>query len=468
MFPFIIGEIIGSAAGSALSGLFGGGSSSSAEIPQELIDQITGATPPRVELPGVPESRFLNTLLGDLGFVPGPSQQTTALQKQQAEINTFKAAFQAHLDSKAARKAAIIENRSLPKGQKKPLPPIVAKPKPITIPRGDLLGPPRKSGIVPLNPNIKIQNIKRADRFLNLVQSSLEKSELGDTPIPRTPEEEARREALSTEQDSFLKIREALFSSLGLEKTLDEQGNITGFKRVEGENEGLRNEVEEQLLERQLTALRGDLPIAPGLLRDLREQEQTLRESLIRQLGAGFETSSPGIEALANFNLRRNEILEAARRGDIAQAGQLATEAGVTASNLLTQKLSNIFQVPGFGLQREGFNLNKKLSDIGILQGQQNIGVEERRLNAQLLGNLLNQQIAALGQVASQATAITPGTDFSTIGALFGGGIGDKLSSAASSIFNLISPSPSSSGGGAVIPRNGGLIPGISKFIAAI
>ncbi len=141
----------------------------------------------------------------------------------------------------------------------------------------------------------------------------------------------------------------------------DTERQITGLVRNEDPARDLREQNELALLQRQGQALRGELPVAPGLLSDLDEQEAQLRESLLQNLGTGFETSTPGIEALAEFGERKNAILEATRRDDIATAGRLGNEMGgfmeslagsrtgrvSGAASLPFQGASNLMQVAG-------------------------------------------------------------------------------------------------------------------------
>jgi hypothetical protein len=110
-------------------------------------------------------------------------------------------------------------------------------------------------------------------------------------------------------------------------RKLDKE-SVTGLTRREDPTGDLRKENERLLLERQGAALRGELPVAPALLSDLDQQEEDLRASLLENLGTGFETSTPGIEALAEFGERKNAILEATRRDDIAGAGTQANAMG--------------------------------------------------------------------------------------------------------------------------------------------
>lgn len=103
---------------------------------------------------------------------------------------------------------------------------------------------------------------------------------------------------------------------------------IVGLTQNEDPARDLREQNEQLLLERQNAALRGELPVNPALLSDLDEQEAQLRESLLQNLGTGYETSTPGIEALSEFGERKAAILEATRRDDIAGAGGLANQMG--------------------------------------------------------------------------------------------------------------------------------------------
>jgi hypothetical protein len=83
--------------------------------------------------------------------------------------------------------------------------------------------------------------------------------------------------------------------------------------------------------QRTLAALKGELPVNPALNRELTESERDLRNSLSSQLGTGYATSSPGIEALTKFGQRKSETLEGARRGDLSLSEQMSL--GRTSSN---------------------------------------------------------------------------------------------------------------------------------------
>src|SRR5262245_14329 len=82
-------------------------------------------------------------------------------------------------------------------------------------------------------------------------------------------------------------------------------------------------EIERLLGERSLQALRGELPVDPALEKDLEVQETELRNQLLSQFGPGYETDTPGIQAIEEFR-RSAEILRAgARTGQLTLAEQL-------------------------------------------------------------------------------------------------------------------------------------------------
>jgi hypothetical protein len=96
------------------------------------------------------------------------------------------------------------------------------------------------------------------------------------------------------------------------------QEDLTGPRAKE------RNQIEALANQRTLKALRGELNVDPALERDIKTQEQTLRERLQQQLGTGYETSSAGIEALQRFGEGANVLRSQARHGEMTLSEQLA------------------------------------------------------------------------------------------------------------------------------------------------
>jgi hypothetical protein len=88
--------------------------------------------------------------------------------------------------------------------------------------------------------------------------------------------------------------------------TRDQNGNlIIDWNSPE---QGART-LQGQFITRANQALQGNLPVDPGLQRQLDEQERQLRSQLQASLGPDYATSSPGSAALADFNKRKAEVL---------------------------------------------------------------------------------------------------------------------------------------------------------------
>ena len=109
----------------------------------------------------------------------------------------------------------------------------------------------------------------------------------------------------------------------GYDVEVDSNGNLTKITKRHDPDDAKKKELESGLLDRSLKALKGELPVDPGLEESLQKQEQDLRQRLAAQLGPGYETSTPGIETLVQF-FRTSEILrDGARTGQLTLAEQL-------------------------------------------------------------------------------------------------------------------------------------------------
>lgn len=75
-------------------------------------------------------------------------------------------------------------------------------------------------------------------------------------------------------------------------------------------------------LDRYQKALKGELPVDPTLERALTENKKTLQESMLKKLGPGWETSTSGLQALAEYDKRAEELRSAARQGTITEGEQ--------------------------------------------------------------------------------------------------------------------------------------------------
>ena len=188
-------------------------------------------------------------------------------------------------------------------------------------------------------------------------------------------------------------------------------------KKPETADELKRKEISGLSLDRELAALRGELPINPGLLSDLDKQESQLKESLRKQLGSGWETSSPGIEGLKSFTLMKNTVLDNARRGDLTLADALQ-------SNALGQQM---------GQQGQFFGLGAGASQLpfgnvsGYAQAAQGFGGMAQQMANQRLAQYQMGGQGGFGGALGTLAGILGGSLTGGIGTAMGGSIGTKL-----------------------------------------
>ena len=187
----------------------------------------------------------------------------------------------------------------------------------------------------------------------------------------------------------------------------------------------LEEEVETLSLERTLSALKGELPINPSLTRELDEQEELLREDLRRQLGPGFETSTPGRDALAKFFRDKEEILEGARRADLTNSESLSlarsslrqgsTVAGSTSGTSpfiatnLPSRFGDIFRAGDVATSRSSSvaGLSNVVSGFGSiasqLQGDRALQLQGNITNATNQSNLFGSIFTGVGSILGRA-----------------------------------------------------------------
>ncbi len=156
-----------------------------------------------------------------------------------------------------------------------------------------------------------------------------------------TKEEQAYGKLLDaqTRQLAYSQALQPLeFQQQGYQVTTDAQGNPTGITVVPGGAADLEAQYRQQqlatgkqqqtvnqlLLDRTQQAIRGELPVDPNLESQFGRTEAVLRESLRKNLGPGYDTSTPGIQALADFNRRKQETIYQAQHGEIGSAGAQA------------------------------------------------------------------------------------------------------------------------------------------------
>jgi hypothetical protein len=190
------------------------------------------------------------------------------------------------------------------------------------------------------------------------------------------------------------------YQNMGYTPGQDAQGNFT-LSEDPRSNRAASQALQGQFLNRSAAAMRGELPVDPHLQRQLDESERQLRDSLIKNFGPGYDTTTPGIQALAEFNQRKNESIFSAQHNEIGSAAQLASMMG--QGNLAQQQANaqNFYGIPlnaqQAALQAQGAIQNTRtspLQSLGALYGGINAAFQDPgAMNlAQLYANASAQQ----------------------------------------------------------------------------
>lgn len=123
---------------------------------------------------------------------------------------------------------------------------------------------------------------------------------------------------------------------------------VVGLKKLDapGDPTGSRNDLfrvafdlENQELVR---ALKGDTPVDSTLAQTYKERERILRERLRRQLGPDYETSTAGIEALADFDREQSEAFEQHRQSVIRDFSGLTESRAAALSDLTGARMQQL------------------------------------------------------------------------------------------------------------------------------
>ena len=202
---------------------------------------------------------------------------------------------------------------------------------------------------------------------------SAEERELQSTQTAILKENQAMVKEQMRQQELLAPL---LYKNAGLTPRY-ENGQLVGFDEIPESadpNAVLRKEIEGKLLERSMAALNGELPVDIGLMRDLDEADTKLNDVLFKNLGSGYATSSPGIEAQSKNALNRTRVLDAARRDDLTMAEGLSLNRSNQISDLNTKRISQL--VGTTNIRDNGIG---QLGNIAQLFGQQAQGYAQER-----------------------------------------------------------------------------------------
>ena len=180
-------------------------------------------------------------------------------------------------------------------------------------------------------------------------------------------------------------------------------------------NEMMMRQLQADYLRRANAAMQGNAPVDPGVERAISEERRLLNETMTRQLGPGWETSSPGMEMLRNFEQRANETRYKVQQDALGlgttqamnlQGTNLQTLASLYSSNdPVLRAMAAEAAIAGQGLQARQSNA---VAASGVsAQGAQTIGNlagTQSGINAQTLASLYGltaPALAAAGQMGN-------------------------------------------------------------------
>ncbi|MDH5666538.1 MAG: hypothetical protein OEY86_00825 [Nitrospira sp.] len=98
-----------------------------------------------------------------------------------------------------------------------------------------------------------------------------------------------------------------------------------------------KQEIERLQTERSLKALKGELPVSETLKKELELGENKMKENLYRQLGPGWELSTPGQQAMREYQTMATSLKEGEQRDMLTTAEALALNRQSSRSTTQSQ-----------------------------------------------------------------------------------------------------------------------------------
>lgn len=240
----------------------------------------------------------------------------------------------------------------------------------------------------------------------------------GKVSAPGPSDEE---KALQTEQTALLRQQRDMLSQqmkeqnilapyfykqAGVKPIYDTEGNLISVEEIPDPNADIRKEIETGFLKRTQAALKGELPVDPSLEHELSQQEKVMRDTMAANLGPGWETSTPGQEALTKFGEMAGRLRDASRRGDLSTAEGLGIARQQANDMVTANQFQRLFAASGrasaaaplFGSVMGGFNsMNQQFAGNRAMQMQASMA------NAQAGASNTAAIGAGVGMVAAAA-----------------------------------------------------------------
>jgi len=185
--------------------------------------------------------------------------------------------------------------------------------------------------------------------------------------------------------------------------------------------------------ERQEKALRGELPVSEGTMQRYEEEKEALQERLSRKVGRDWEESTPGIQAMDEFESRWSALMDAERRAEIDRGSammlstmgytsEIAQQRGWVAPgtvanpasafgrgmSLLESKSSYGYGASLSGLQGAGSSIAQAYQPYQFQRGME---FDAARFNAEMAQKQQAGMMQLVGTVAGGAMAKIPMSD---------------------------------------------------------
>ena len=210
-----------------------------------------------------------------------------------------------------------------------------------------------------------------------------------------------QREIIEQQRSQNRVLLPFLAEQEGFDVEVDKDGNIVTIKARDDLLKSQAKEIQQLQQERTLKALKGELPVDPGLERDLAAQKAQLTSTLTQQFGPGGLTSTPAQEALQRFSESENILREGARTQQLSLAEQLGIAR--EQENIFSKQSSQdvlLNQATGLPLTLAGA-FGQTARGFGAAQQpfiqQRQMQLQASIANAQSQTSLLGAGIGALG-----------------------------------------------------------------------
>ena len=150
-----------------------------------------------------------------------------------------------------------------------------------------------------------------------------------------------------------------------------------------------------QLLEaKALAAAKGELPLSSLVTQQLADQERVLEENLSRRLGPNWRETTPGIQALSEFQQRKGILTDELQRGETSASTSLLGSREGLVSGLGGQFTSNVTGAfSGLGTTAGQFG--------GLLQPYQNQRAMEFQAAQATAQNKASRDAALMGMIGT-------------------------------------------------------------------